>query len=164
MMRSWIVGCVVLVALANAGCGGSDGSSATLENRDTEGAYGFNGANWVLTKNDVNEDVWEKVGTSTKLVVDVSAGMTMTALDWAQSELANFQIAVPDVVIDFDATALDGSRAAWYGWDFVQEGSNVYEAYYVHGTTGASAELSGPGVTMSDAAAVLRSFQILKDL
>jgi hypothetical protein len=149
------------VAIMLAGCGSSgSGSSAPPKNLSSNGAYGFDGTGWEVMTDSTGEDVWDN--GAKEMVVDVNmTGATTDPLIRTQDQEALFQSAVPGVIILFDAKLIPGTKGAVYAWNDVDKGERVYEAYYIDGPTEVDVELSGPGLSETDAMAILKTLRVL---
>lgn len=148
--------CVTACSSSSSGGGGGGANVADKQNKDPDGAYGFDGVGWSQSENEDGSDVWNgPSGVAVHVMIDETVGYP-SANAWAEAKHAS--AASSGVVMDFAVESL-GNGTWWWGW--YDEG-NVFEGYLVSGSMGVNPQLQEHEAALSkdDAATIMKTFAI----
>jgi len=152
MRASYFFG-ALLVSTLVAACS----SSSAAKNVDSKGAFAFEGDGWTHV-NDSKGEYWTK-GTMTVVAELDPSGGESSAQSWAEGEYESLHVGSSGTTSLLAPTGIGSGY--WFGGDFSEDGSNVYDSYFVDGKRNLHFEIHGPSLSQGDAAAVVSTAQIL---
>jgi hypothetical protein len=157
MKHAWCLLPMVLTLACSGGSAGEGGGSGfqQKQNKDPDGAYGFDGPGWSQSENVEGQDIWAGPN-GLMLVIEIESDLGYSsAEDWAKEAYASTE--QTGASMSFEPEAL-GNGSWWWGWYF---GGDVFESYVLTGSRGVNPALQ-PEETLAkeEAAAILSTFAL----